>query len=92
MFSPRPVPAASSWLPEPANRGVVYALLALGLAGMVTELVSTAFIPRLVLYLAVLSAGGVGLVRCRRAERRRDAAPLTTRPLADGKAIAGALR
>jgi hypothetical protein len=91
MLPPRPVPAASSWLPELANRGVVYALLALGLAGMLTELVSTTFIPRLVLYLAVLSFGVVGLVRCRRVERRRNAASLATPPLADGEAMVGAL-
>ena len=92
MSSPRVVPAASPWLPELANRGVVYALLALGLAGVLTELITATFIPRLVLYLAVLSFGAAGLVRCRRAERRRGAAPPTMPRLADGGAVAGAVR
>jgi hypothetical protein len=57
--------AASPWLPERANRGVVHALLALGLAGLLTELLSTVFVPRLVLYLVVLAAGAVGGFRRR---------------------------
>jgi TM2 domain-containing membrane protein YozV len=59
-MSPRPAAAASLGLP---SRGLAHALLALGLAGLVTELVSTAFAPRLVLFLAVLACGVVGSLR-----------------------------
>jgi hypothetical protein len=55
--------AASPWPPELANRGVAHALLALGLAGLLAELLSTMFLPRLVLYLVVLAAGAIGSVR-----------------------------
>lgn len=63
----RSIPAPSCRTPALANRGGVYTVLALGLAGVLTELVSAVFIPRLVLYLTVLAFGVVGFVRCRRA-------------------------
>jgi hypothetical protein len=69
------IPAPSSRLSALSNRGGVYAVLALGLAGLLTELVSAVFVPRLVLYLAVLVFGGVGVVRCRRAAQRSAAQP-----------------
>lgn len=70
MLPPGPVPAASPRLPELVNRGVVLALLALGIAGLLTESLSTVFLPRLVLFLTVLAFGTIGFVRCRRTERR----------------------
>lgn len=69
MLPPRPVSAASPRLPALANRGIAYALLTLGVAGLLTELVSSAFAPRLVLFLTVLAFGVIGLARCRRARR-----------------------
>jgi uncharacterized membrane protein YbhN (UPF0104 family) len=74
-----PVPASSSSQPGRADRGVAYAVLALGLAGLVTELASAVFVPRLVLYLTVLAFGVVGFVRCRRAAPRRAAAASPSR-------------
>jgi hypothetical protein len=64
-MSSRLASAASPRLPGLANRGVVLALLALGLAGLLTELASAVFLPRLVLYLVVLAAGAVGGFRRR---------------------------
>lgn len=90
MSSPR-APAASPWLPELANRGIAYALLALGLAGMFTELLSTMFAPRLVLFLTVLVFGGVGLVRCRRTEQRHSATAHVMPRLPGSEATATAL-
>lgn len=90
-MSPLRVLASSSWPPELGNRRLVQSLLALGLAGMLTELASTAYVPRLVLFLTVLAFGVVGLVRCRRADQRRGGESLATPPLADGEAMAGAL-
>jgi hypothetical protein len=78
MLPPRSRAAASPPLPEPANRGIAYALLAMGLAGMVIELLSATFAPRLVLFLTVLAFGAIVLVRCRRTERRAHAALLVT--------------
>jgi hypothetical protein len=75
MSAPRSIAFPSTWLPELANRWVVHALLALGLVGALAELVSTVFVPRLVLYLLVLAIGAVGLVR----RRRADAAPRASR-------------
>jgi uncharacterized membrane protein YeiB len=83
-------PAASFWPLELGNRGLVYALLGLGLAGMLTELPSTIFVPRLVLYLMVMALGVVGLMRCRRAERRHGTAPLATPRLPGSDATATA--
>lgn len=74
MSSPRSATVPSTWLPELTNRRVVYVLLALGLAGALAELVSTVFVPRLVLDLTVLAAGAFGLVRRRQAERHASAA------------------
>jgi len=74
MLTSRCLAAASPRLPELANRRIAYALLALGLAGMLIELLSAIFAPRLVLFLAVLAFGAIVLVRCRRAERREHAA------------------
>ena len=68
------VPASPSSLSALSNRGGVYAVLALGLAGLLTELVSAVFVPRLVLYLTVLAFGVVGVVRRRRAAPRSAAA------------------
>jgi hypothetical protein len=59
-MSPRPAAAAPLGLP---GRGLAHALLALGLAGLLTELVSTVFLPRLALFLVVLAAGAVGSLR-----------------------------
>lgn len=73
MLSPRSIPADSPRLPELANRGIAYALLALGLAGIFTELLSAMFAPRLVLFVTVLVFGGVGLARCRRTEQGHSA-------------------
>jgi hypothetical protein len=70
MFPPRSIPAASPRLPELANRGIAGVLLVLGLAGMFTEAVSTAFAPRLVLFLIVLAFGVIGFVRCRRIDQQ----------------------
>lgn len=92
MPSSRPVPASSSWLPDLANPGAVYALLALGLAGMLTELLSTMFARRLVLYLLVFSFGVARLVRHRRADRRRQAASRVMTSLAGGGQVTTAVR
>lgn len=73
------VPASSPGLPELRDRGIAYAMLALGLAGLLTELASAVFLPRLVLYLAVLAFGLVGSVRCRRAAPRSAAAASPSR-------------
>ena len=73
MSLPSPVTAPSNWLPERTHLGGVYVLLALGLAGTLAEVVSTVFVPRLVLDLTVLAVGVFGLVRCRRAQRRASA-------------------
>ncbi len=70
MSPTRSVPAASPRLPALANRGIAYVLLALGVVGLFTELVSSAFAPRLVLFLIVLTFGGIGLARCRRIDQR----------------------
>ena len=70
MFSPRSIPAGSPRLPELANRWIAGVLITLGLAGFLTEVVSTAFAPRLVLFLIVLGFGVIGSVRCRRTEHR----------------------
>jgi uncharacterized membrane protein len=78
MLPSRSVPAASPRLPELAHRGIAYALLALGVAGLFTEVVSSAFAPRLVLFLTVLTFGVIGFLRCRRIERRERASLLVT--------------
>jgi membrane-bound ClpP family serine protease len=57
-------------LPELAHRGIAFVLLALGVVGLFTELVSSAFVPRLVLFLIVLTFGAIGLARCRRIDQR----------------------
>jgi hypothetical protein len=78
MLPSRSTPAASPPLPELAHRGIAYALLGLGLAGSLAELVSATYAPRLVLFLTVLAFGVIGLVRSRRTERREHAALLVT--------------
>ena len=70
MFPPRSIPAASPRLPELANRWIAGVLITLGFAGFLTEVVSTAFAPRLVLFLIVLAFGVIGFVRCRRIDQR----------------------
>jgi hypothetical protein len=70
MLPPRSVLAASPRLPELAHRGIAYVLLALGVAGLLTEVVSSAFAPRLVLFLIVLTFGAIGLARSRRADQQ----------------------
>lgn len=70
MLPPRSVSVASPRLPALANRGTAYALLALGVVGLLTELVSSVFAPRLVLFLIVLTFGAIGFARCRRTEQR----------------------
>lgn len=74
MSSTRSLTAASAsrWFPELDHRGVAYGLLVLGITGMFAELMSTRFVPRMVLYLVTLSAAAVGLVRSRRARQSRD--------------------
>lgn len=51
------------WLPELDNRGLECLLLGLGFVGGATELASTAFVPRLVLYALLLAIGAFGLIR-----------------------------
>lgn len=70
MLPPRSVPAASPRLPELAHRGIAHVLLALGVVGLLTEVVSSTFVPRLVLFLIVLAFGAIGLARCRRPDQR----------------------
>jgi hypothetical protein len=71
MSSPRTVAASDSrWLPELDHRGLVNMLLVLGLTGMVAELASTMFVPRMVLYMLALAAATVGLVRRQRVRQR----------------------
>lgn len=87
MLPPRSVPAASPRLPALANRGMAYGLLALGVVGLLTELVSSAFAPRLVLFLIVLTFGAIGLARCRRTERHEDTVPFVTAAAGDRPAV-----
>lgn len=70
MVPSRSLAAASPALPELANRGIAYALLTLGVAGMLIELLSATFAPRLVLFLIVLMSGAIGLARGRRIDQR----------------------
>ena len=70
MSPPRSVPVASPQSPELAHRGIAFVLLALGVVGLFTELVSSAFVPRLVLFLIVLTLGAIGLARCRQIDQR----------------------
>jgi uncharacterized membrane protein len=70
MLPPRSVPAAPTQLPALASRGVACAMLALGVVGLLTEVISSAFVPRLVLFLIVLTFGAIGLVRCRLTDQR----------------------
>lgn len=70
-MSSQSIPASSPRLPALGDRGVVYAVLALGLAGLITELVSAVFLPRLVLYLMVVAFGVVGVVRGARSRGSR---------------------
>ena len=67
------VPSTSKWFPEVDNREVACILFGLGLVGAIAELASGVFAPRFALYLIVLAAGALGLVRRGRAARRRDA-------------------
>lgn len=64
----------SRWFPELDNRALVYVLIALGLAGMLVEMASTRFAPRMVLHLMVLAFGALGLIRRRRAHLQHHAA------------------
>lgn len=81
-----PVPGTSSRASEPDHVGVAIGLIALGLAGLLTELLSATSIPRLVLHLTVFSFGVVRLIRCRRADRRRQPASLVmTSPAGGGQ-------
>jgi hypothetical protein len=59
-----------TWLPELENRGLDYLLLGLSFVGGATELATTAFVPRLVLYALVLAVGAFGLIRRNRRARR----------------------
>ena len=53
----------SRWLPELDNHALVVALLVLGLAGALSEVVAGVFVPRMVLYLVALTGAAIGLVR-----------------------------
>ncbi len=59
-------------LPELDNLGLAYFMLGLGFVGGTTELATTAFVPRLVLYALLFAIGAFGLIRrFRRARRMR---------------------
>jgi hypothetical protein len=60
-------------LPELDNPGLARVLLIIGLIGTVVELASSLFLPRLLLFVLVLGAGALGLVR-----RRTPHAAMTT--------------
>lgn len=52
-----------AWLPELDSRGLSYLLLGLGVIGGAAELVTSPFVPRLVLYALVCAIGAFGLIR-----------------------------